>query len=131
MIKVSNVLILFLTGLLMSCSTAKVKEYVKLKFISTTEDNSWQEGAIEIGLTEDNYPGIEIFTDSALQKMVGFGACFNELGWESLKYLNNSQRDSIFKELFAPGYGASFNFCRMPLGANDFSRDWYSYEREG
>lgn len=32
------------------------------------------------------------------------------------------------KELFVPGYGANFSVCRMPLGANDFSLNWYSYD---
>ena len=27
-----------------------------------------------------------------------------------------------------PGVGANFNVCRMPVGANDFSRGWYSYD---
>jgi O-glycosyl hydrolase len=30
--------------------------------------------------------------------------------------------------LFAPGVGANFTVCRMPIGANDFSLDWYSYD---
>ncbi len=37
-------------------------------------------------------------------------------------------RESILRELFAPGVGANFNTCRMPVGANDFSLDWYSYD---
>ena len=32
------------------------------------------------------------------------------------------------EELFFPGVGANFTICRMPVGANDFSRDWYSYD---
>ena len=36
------------------------------------------------------------------------------------------------EELFFPEIGANFTICRMPVGANDFSRDWYSYnETEG
>ena len=34
----------------------------------------------------------------------------------------------MLRELFAPGVGAGFTLCRMPVGANDFSRDWYSYD---
>jgi len=46
--------------------------------------------------------------------------------------LNESDRNAVFKELFSPGIGANFNICRMPVGANDFSCDWYSYdETEG
>jgi glucosylceramidase len=75
---------------------------------------------------------IEILNDSTLQTIEGFGACFNELGWTSLSKLSESNRRMIFKELFAPDIGASFNICRMPVGANDFAREWYSYdETEG
>jgi glucosylceramidase len=50
----------------------------------------------------------------------------------SLKALNPRDREFILEELFSPGIGASFAVCRMPLGANDFSRNWYSYdETEG
>jgi len=34
----------------------------------------------------------------------------------------------VLRELFAPGVGAGFTLCRMPVGANDFSLDWYSYD---
>ena len=68
------------------------------------------------------------YYEKTLQKMEGFGGCFNELGWTSLNCLNQNDRESIFRELFAKDYGANFNICRMPVGANDFSRDWYSYD---
>ncbi|WP_263382285.1 glycoside hydrolase family 30 protein [Granulicella arctica] len=58
----------------------------------------------------------------------GFGACFNELGWTSLQKLTPTDRASVFEEMFAPGKGANFTICRMPVGANDFSRGWYSYD---
>lgn len=60
--------------------------------------------------------------------MEGFGACFNELGWTSLQLLSAADQDSIFQEMFAPGRGANFTLCRMPIGANDFARNWYSYD---
>ncbi len=54
------------------------------------------------------------------------------MGWTSLSLLSKSDRESILHELFAPGAGANFTICRMPVGANDFSRQWYSYnETEG
>jgi glucosylceramidase len=71
-------------------------------------------------------------TGRTLQTIEGFGSCFNELGWTSLSLLSDEDRLSVMKELFAPGCGANFTICRMPLGANDFSRNWYSYnETEG
>ena len=44
--------------------------------------------------------------------------------------ISNADRKSleeIMEELFFPEIGANFTICRMPVGANDFSRDWYSY----
>jgi len=67
-------------------------------------------------------------TDAPLQGIDGFGACFNELGWTSLAALSAGDRDAVMRELFSPGVGANFTLCRMPVGANDFSRDWYSYD---
>ena len=120
------ILCLFVTiFLLSSCSN-------KTEWVSTTEKASWQnEKSLHI-VDSKTTPDTEIFPDSALQTIDGFGACFNELGWTSLMELRENDRQGIFNELFSPGVGAGFNICRMPLGANDFSRDWYSYdETEG
>ena len=62
------------------------------------------------------------------QTIRGFGACFNELGWTALSLLPAADRDQVFRELFAPGVGTNFTICRMPVGANDFARDWNSYD---
>ena len=38
-------------------------------------------------------------------------------------------RDSVLRELFHPTEGLRFSYCRMPIGANDFSLaavDWYT-----
>lgn len=48
------------------------------------------------------------------QTIDGFGTCFNELGWTSLSLLDETVRESILKEMFAPGVGANFTICRMP-----------------
>jgi glucosylceramidase len=58
----------------------------------------------------------------------GFGACFNELGWTSLQLLKDQDRESVLHELFDPKAGARFSYCRMPIGANDFSSGPYSYD---
>jgi glucosylceramidase len=70
---------------------------------------------------------VVIQSDQLQQTIEGFGTCFNELGWTSLGLLSESDRESILHELFAPSVGANFTLCRMPVGANDFSRHWYSY----
>ena len=92
----------------------------------TTAASPWQKRVAETAAGG----GADVFvqTDTPQQAIEGFGACFNELGWTSLSALSAVDRDSVLRELFAPGVGANFTLCRMPVGANDFSRDWYSHD---
>jgi glucosylceramidase len=92
----------------------------------TTRSSPWQRR--DLRTEAGGVPDVFVQTDAPLQSMEGFGACFNELGWTSLAMLSPADRDAVLRELFAPGAGAGFTLCRMPLGANDFSRDWYSYD---
>ncbi len=59
------------------------------------------------------------------QEILGFGACFNELGWDALNKIDKEKRDMYIKELFSEE-GCAFNTGRIPIGANDFSLKWYS-----
>ena len=70
----------------------------------------------------------QVRLDRPAETIEGFGACFNELGWVALQRLSPVDREAIFRELFAPGVGANFTICRLPIGANDFARNWYSYD---
>lgn len=63
------------------------------------------------------------------QKMYGFGACFNELGRRALRYLSAPNRKILMQELFSSSdENANFNLCRIPIGANDYSFNWYSLD---
>ena len=102
------------------------------EWISTTRDDPWEKRDFPAPRIDNGNAAVEILPDRMMQVMEGFGGCFNELGWMSLNALNPRDREFILEELFSPGIGASFAVCRMPLGANDFSRNWYSYdETEG
>ena len=61
------------------------------------------------------------------QAVEGFGTCFNELGWTSLSELSEADRAAILEDLFTPA-GMNLSMARMPVGANDFSVDFYSYD---
>jgi glucosylceramidase len=98
-----------------------------IKWVVTTKDVNWQVKQIKPGKTTAS-PDAEVAPGEAKQTIKGFGGCFNELGWTSLGLLSAKDKQSIMKELFAPGQGANFTICRMPVGANDFSLDWYSYD---
>lgn len=101
----------------------------RAEWVTTTENVAWAEQPALISASADTIPDIDVTidTDKRLQTIDGFGACFNELGWLSLSKLEPGVREDIMEELFFPGVGANFTLCRMPVGANDFSRDWYSY----
>jgi len=123
---------ILLLSLVIGITTFSLSAQKKVEWVSTTEVSQWE---IQKGLTTLpvlGKPDAIILSDKPLQTIEGFGACFNELGWTSLNSLGTSDRESILKELFAPGVGGNFTICRMPVAANDFARDWYSYnETEG
>lgn len=97
-----------------------------LTWVSTTATASWQ--TEKIMSSNAGKADVVIDLTHPLQTIDGFGTCFNELGWTSLSLLPATDREKIFRELFAPTAGAGFTICRMPVGANDFSRNWYSYD---
>ena len=114
---------LFLTAacaLVASCQTRNVE------WVSTTFENPWQAVSVEELSEEPADAVIEIDQNVVLGEIEGFGSCFNELGWASLSMLTQEERDGIFRELYTP-QGANFTMGRMPVGANDFSLDYYSY----
>lgn len=95
-----------------------------IKWISTTESEKWKENEIiEMSLGNET---LEL-TGEEDQIIEGFGGCFNELGWTAISLLEESKKERVFSELFSPLGGCKFNFCRMPIGANDYSLEWYSY----
>ena len=109
--------------------------FAQVKWVSSTPMVSWQQKPpatlvprTGIQFTDTTMLSLTVDTTHRGQVVRGFGACFNELGWMALRKLTTADRENILREFFAPGVGANFTICRMPVGANDFSRDWYSYD---
>jgi len=119
-------------GLYILCLPIAYSQNATIEWVSTTEAEPWVVQKQSVTKTKGHAPDVELLVNSRLQAIEGFGACFNELGWTSLNSLSAKDRNYILKELFQPNFGANFNVCRMPVAANDFSTDWYSYnETEG
>lgn len=102
-----------------------------IAFVSTTAKNPWQPGVVF--KPAFGWDTLNLNIDSRAEMpgakpIEGFGACFSELGWTSLSALDNRDRESVLKELFDPSAGARFSYCRMPIGANDFATEAYSYD---
>ena len=97
-------------------------------WVASTPSVSWEvQDSKKIRLVRSDSVDATVDVDNPRQTIDGFGSCFNELGWTSLSALSDADREVVMRELFAPGVGANLTICRMPVGANDFSRDWYSY----
>ncbi|WP_165024889.1 glycoside hydrolase family 30 protein [Dysgonomonas sp. ZJ279] len=116
------ILLFGITAILFSCN-----KKTSIEWVVTTSDSSWIYPSQGLEYVDNEQFDVEIDLNNPQQTIDGFGTCFNELGWTSLSSLSAEDRESIMKELFEPGVGANFTICRMPIGANDFSREWYSY----
>ncbi len=99
------------------------------QWIETTKNNQWQTKTApewqKYEKTANNQ--VEIHTDKKLQTIDGFGGCFNERGWDAMSVLPEEKRQEILKNLFDTNDGCAFNICRMPLAANDYAMDYYSF----
>ncbi len=98
----------------------------EVEWVSTTFENPWQvmEAVDADALAEAS---VVVDLQAVNQAVEGFGTCFNELGWTSLSELSETDRASILEDLFTPA-GMNLTMARMPVGANDFSVDFYSYD---
>ena len=66
-----------------------------------------------------------VVSDEQEQSFGGFGGSFGEIGWDALALLPDGKREEVMQALFAPE-GIHFAYGRIPMGANDFARDYYT-----
>lgn len=96
-------------------------------WVSSTFEQPWQVLSAMRGKAAEAAV-LEIDPSKALHSFEGFGTAASELSWASLSVLTETERSSIFKELFAPGEGANLTMARTPVGASDFALSYYSYD---
>ncbi|RYE37302.1 MAG: glycosyl hydrolase family 30 [Sphingobacteriaceae bacterium] len=101
-----------------------------VKWVSSTDQKRWAlNNAVELKILPQDLPcDVEINLDQHLQKIDGWGGCFNELGWDALQILDPAKREEVLKSLFDKNDGLNYTICRMPIGANDYARNWYSLD---
>lgn len=97
---------------------------MNVKWIYSNEKNQWKSKIV----IEKKSTNPSIWLDgNEYQEMMGFGACFNELGYLSLQHLSKDSQDDLMKNIFGNQENeCDINFCRLPMGANDYAKDWYS-----
>lgn len=116
-----KIVFLFVTGIVTGQLMAQ-----PVQTTTSTADKPWQQVSVNTIKAKSSivYDAV-IDPATTFQTVEGFGACFNELSWDALNLLDKATQDEIVREFFTPE-GFNFTICRMPLGANDYSRDWYS-----
>lgn len=97
---------------------------MKVKWYWSNHVRQWQE---EKTYGSSNADSQLVLDGTAYQKMVGFGGCFNERGYESLNSLSENKQKQLLEELFCEEK-CNFSICRLPIGGNDYSFDWYSLD---
>lgn len=93
---------------------------------SSTEGAYWQGKNIKLESGAITNPDLDISVAAASVTFQGWGTCFNELGWDALKTLAQSDQDKILKDIFSPQGDLRFTLGRFSMNANDYARDWYS-----
>ena len=88
---------------------------------TSTEFSKWQK--IDVAETTNQKCGLTIGSEK--QEFWGFGGCFNEQGKVALDKLNEKERAELLDNIFTNDF--QFDFCRLPVAANDYALDWYSY----
>jgi glucosylceramidase len=94
-------------------------------WIETTSSRPWERRGDLRGGAESSH-GITL-TGQRQQRVSGFGGCFNELGYLPLSALDEALQEEVLHDLFSPEE-CNLSVNRAPIGANDFSRTWYSYD---
>lgn len=100
--------------------------------VSSTPETPWKATSLQVKyFNNKKIPAdIIIHPQQATQVITGFGGCFNEMGWEALQRMPAAMQDSVLSLLFSPAEGCRFTLCRMPIGANDYALDWYSFNED-
>lgn len=98
------------------------------EWVQSSPENFWTVHSLTDISSEHSDSEVVINPKGTLQTVEGFGSCFNEQGWASLSALSPSDRTAVLAELYEPGKGAALTLGRMPVAANDFSLDYYSYD---
>jgi len=100
-----------------------------IRWVCSTPSEPWQIRPATVRSDEPRLESnvVKLDPQTTYQPIDGFGGCFNELGWDALQALDGGKQAVALKALFDAS-GCNFNLCRVPMGANDFAREWYSFD---
>ena len=108
---------------------APASHMIQVRWVQSVPGDLWHDGGTcQVDRFSPDVSNDVLVTNYLDQEILGFGGCFGELGWDALQQLTPAERKRVLRELFDPNQGLRFSYCRLPIGANDFAREWYSYD---
>jgi glucosylceramidase len=96
------------------------------ELVTSAANAYWNTTAKLTRLTSGNADS-SVDESTVFQKWLGFGGCFNEMGWDALSVVGDGASKAV-KLLFDAKEGANFAYGRLPLGASDYSMSWYTLD---
>ena len=100
----------------------------KAQWISSTENNYWNNSDISFSTKENIKPDIIINENICYQTMdeTPWGGCFADRGYMAMEKLTKEKKYKLINSLFGDE-GLRLTTARLPLGNNDFSDTHKSY----
>ncbi len=95
-------------------------------WFSSTNDALWNLKRVPVSGNVIGTPEVVYNLDNVLGTFEGWGTCFNELGWDALSLLSQEEQEMLMQRMFAPDGDLRFTVGRIPVGASDYARNWYS-----
>jgi glucosylceramidase len=98
----------------------------KVLWFQSTASDLWHTSTLALESRPACQPDATLNPAKAVLTFKGWGICFNELGWDALRLLPADEQTAVIRRLFSPTGDLRFTIGRIPLGANDYARGWYS-----
>ncbi len=92
----------------------------------STDGNYWKMATVEVSDKVVGTPQIIIRSDQPNQTFKGWGTCFNELDYDAYNLMDQTDKQLFVKRAFNPYGDLRLTVARIPIGASDYARDWYS-----
>ena len=92
----------------------------------STDGNYWKMATVEVSDKVVGTPQIIIRSDQPNQTFKGWGTCFNELDYDAYNLMDQTSKQLFVKRAFNPYGDLRLTVGRIPIGASDYARNWYS-----
>jgi len=121
-----HLLSLLLISCLLSTADTAIASTRPVLCFRSTKSSYWR---MSVTHTDEHAIGtasMTINSKKALQTFKGWGTCFNELPWDAYNLMSNSDRVLFAQRVFNPLGDLKLTVGRIPVGASDYARGWYS-----